>query len=130
MARRAHLGGRAHPVHRLPGLNYLTEAAVDSILRWCSRAAPGSQVVFTYVQRAVLENPRSFVGTEKLFATLAAAGEKWTFGLDPSTLADSLRQRGLSLERDLGAAEYRRLYFIAPQTLHARRTRPALARAS
>ena len=91
--------------------NYLTEAAVDATLRWCSRAAPGSRLLFTYVERSVLEDPQSFFGTEKLFATLAAAGETWTWGIEPCVLAEFLAQRGLSLEQDVGAAEYRRLYW-------------------
>ena len=91
--------------------NYLSEAAVDATLRWCSRAAPGSRLLFTYVERSVLEDPRSFFGTEKLFATLAAAGEAWTWGIEPCALAEFLAQRGLSLEQDVGAEEYRRLYW-------------------
>jgi methyltransferase (TIGR00027 family) len=91
--------------------NYLSEAAVDATLRWCSRAALGSRLLFTYVERSVLENPQSFFGTEKLFATLAAAGEAWTFGIEPCVLPEFLTQRGLSLEQDVGAEEYRRLYW-------------------
>jgi methyltransferase (TIGR00027 family) len=91
--------------------NYLRADAVDATLRWCSRAAAGSQVIFTYVHADVLANPRHFFGTERLFATLAAAGEQWTFGIDPAELADFLAARGLRLERDLGAAEYRRLVY-------------------
>jgi methyltransferase (TIGR00027 family) len=91
--------------------NYLTEAAVDATLRWCSRAAPGSRLLFTYVERSVLENPQSFFGTEKLFATLEAAGEAWTWGIEPCALPEFLAQRGLSLEQDVGASEYRRLYW-------------------
>jgi len=91
--------------------NYLGGAAVDATLRWCSRAAPGSRLLFTYVERAGLENPQSFFGTEKLFATLAAAGEAWTWGIEPCALPEFLAQRGLSLEQDVGAAEYRRLYW-------------------
>jgi len=90
--------------------NYLTEAAVDATLRWCARATPGSQLLFTYVNRAVLDDPGSFAGTETLFATLKGAGEQWTFGLDPAGLADFLRQRGLELERDIGSSEYRARY--------------------
>ena len=63
--------------------NYLTEDAVDGTLRWCAGAAAGSTVVFTYVHRQVLDAPQAFYGTEKLFTTLSAAGERWTFGLDP-----------------------------------------------
>ena len=91
--------------------NYLTEAAVDATLRWCSRAAPGSRLLFTYVERSVLEDPQSFFGTEKLFATLEAAGEAWTWGIEPCALPAFLAQRGLSLEQDVGAEEYRRLYW-------------------
>jgi methyltransferase (TIGR00027 family) len=90
--------------------NYLTEAAVDATLRWCARAAKGSQLLFTYVHRAVLDDPGAFVGTEKLFATLEAAGERWTFGLEPADLASFLSQRGLALEQDIGSAEYRARY--------------------
>lgn len=91
--------------------NYLRAEAVDATLRWCARSAPGSQLLFTYVHADVLARPAAFFGTQRLFATLAAAGEEWTFGLDPARLADYLRERGLALERDLGAAEYRRLAY-------------------
>ena len=90
--------------------NYLTAAAVDTTLQWCARAAAGSQLLFTYVHRAVLDDPASFAGTENLFGTLKEAGEQWTFGLDPAELADFLRQRGLELERDIGSSEYRARY--------------------
>ena len=91
--------------------NYLRADAVDATLRWCARAAPGSLLLFTYVHADVLVHPDAFFGTRRLFATLAAAGEPWTFGLDPAKLARFLEARGLALERDLGAAEYRRLAY-------------------
>jgi methyltransferase (TIGR00027 family) len=87
--------------------NYLTDAAVDDTLRWCATAAPGSIVVFTYVHRRVLDAPQEFEGTGKLFATLDASGEGWTFGFEPSALAAFLAERGLVLEQDVGAADYR-----------------------
>ena len=90
--------------------NYLTEAAIETSLQWCSRAAASSVLIFTYVHRDVLTNPGAFVGTGRLFASLAKAGERLTFGLDPKTLPDFLANRGLHLERDVGAAEYRQLY--------------------
>jgi methyltransferase (TIGR00027 family) len=90
---------------------YLTEAAVDATLRWCARSAPGSLLLFTYVHRDVLTRPDAFVGTERLFASLAKAGEKLTFGIEPTRLSDFLAERGLVLESDVGAAEYRERYF-------------------
>jgi len=73
--------------------------------------SPGSQVLFTYVHRDVLTKPGAFIGTEKLFASLEKFGEKWTFGIDPTGLSRFLVDRGLSLEADLGASEYRERYF-------------------
>jgi methyltransferase (TIGR00027 family) len=91
--------------------NYLTEAAVDTTLRWCARASPGSLLLFTYVHRDVLTRPGAFIGTERLFASLAKVGEKLTFGIEPSELPEFLAKRGLFLESDVGAAEYRERYF-------------------
>jgi methyltransferase (TIGR00027 family) len=91
--------------------NYLTETAVDATLRWCSRASPGSLLLFTYVHRDVLTNPGKFVGTERLFSSLATAGEELTWGIEPKELPGFLAERGISLESDLGAADYRKRYF-------------------
>jgi len=89
---------------------YLTSTAVDATLRWCSEAAPGSKLLFTYVHRAVIDSPERFAGTERLFAALRAAGEEWQFGIDPIELADFLSERGLRLEQDTGSADYRARY--------------------
>ena len=91
--------------------NYLTDAAVDATLRWCASAAPGSLLLFTYVHRDVLTKPGAFLGTEQLFASLAKFGEKWTFGIHPGELRGYLAERGLSLESDVGASEYRERHF-------------------
>jgi methyltransferase (TIGR00027 family) len=91
--------------------NYLTSEAVDSTVRWCSRAAPKSQLVFTYIDKEVLSNPSSFYGTEKIVQILQDVGERWTFGLEPAKLASYLKERGLKLESDLNATQYREQYF-------------------
>ena len=91
--------------------NYLTEAAVDATLRWCSRASPGSLLLFTYVHSNVLARPSEFIGTERLFASLEKVGERLTWGIEPKKLPAFLAERGLSLESDVGASEYRERYF-------------------
>ncbi len=58
-----------------------------------------------------MTRPSAFIGTKNLFASLENAGEKLTFGIEPSQLPGFLAERGLSLESDLGAAEYRERYF-------------------
>lgn len=98
--------------------NYLTAEAVDATLRWCGGAAPGSHLIFTYVDRAVLDDPERFVGADRLRSTLARHGERLTFGLPPDGLADHLARWGLTLRCDLGAAEYRaRCYGTAAQAM-------------
>ena len=91
--------------------NYLTEAAVDSTLRWCSRAPAGSIVLFTYVHRDILTRPSAFAGTKNLFAALERAGESLTFGMEPDDVPQYLAERGLFLEYDVGAADYRARYY-------------------
>jgi O-methyltransferase involved in polyketide biosynthesis len=59
----------------------------------------------------VLRDPSAFVGTARLFASLERFGEAWTFGIEPGELPSFLSDRGMSLERDLGASEYREIYF-------------------
>jgi hypothetical protein len=46
-----------------------------------------------------------------LYASLAAAGEPLTFGIDPAELDGLLGGMGLRLQSDLGAADYRRLAY-------------------
>jgi methyltransferase (TIGR00027 family) len=91
--------------------NYLTESAVDATLGWCARGAVGSVLIFTYVDRRVIESPETFFGTSKLFSTLSSADERWTFGLDPSCVSRFLAERGLELDEDVGASDYRAIHY-------------------
>lgn len=88
--------------------NYLTENAVDASLRQIGEtAANGSILVFTYIERAVLESPERFFGASKLIARVKSYGEPWRFGLDPRELRAYLARRGFELLKDVSAAEVR-----------------------
>jgi methyltransferase (TIGR00027 family) len=91
--------------------NYLTEDAVDATLRWCAAAAPGSDLVFTYVDRSVLAEPERFHGAGRTLAASRRVGEAVTFGLPPDDVPTYLAGRGLELVSDVGAAEYRRMHY-------------------
>ena len=91
--------------------NYLTHEAVDAVLRYIGTLAPGSRLVFTYVHAGMLDGSRAFFGAKRLLLDVAELGEPWTFGLDPAKVPGFLLERGLKLDRDLGANEYRALYF-------------------
>lgn len=90
--------------------NYLTESAIDVAFRWFAAAAPGSHVIFTYVDRRVLTDPAAFEGTKRLLRTMRRVGEPWTFGFDPVEVPAYLAARGLELVGDVGATEYRARY--------------------
>jgi methyltransferase (TIGR00027 family) len=99
--------------------NYLSAQAVDATLRWCARAAAGSQLVFTYIDEDVLEHPSRYAGAERVFSTLQRAGEPMTFGLAPHALAGYLAERGLVLVSDTGAASFRQqCYGPASAAMH------------
>lgn len=90
--------------------NYLTADAVDTTFRALRRLAKQSAVLFTYVHKAVLEAGTAFAGTTRLHQTLQRVGEQWTFGFDPTELAEYLAHRGFRLVEDIGSVEYRARY--------------------
>jgi methyltransferase (TIGR00027 family) len=87
--------------------NYLTSKAVDSVLRYVASCAPDSRIVFTYVHSGALDGSVCFAGAAKLIKDVEQLGEPWTFGLDPAAVPGFLVQRGLRLDRDASADEYR-----------------------
>ena len=91
--------------------NYLTADAVDAVLRWTSTLATGSTLAFTYIHAAVLTDPAAFEGADRILASVAKAGEMWTYGIDPAELGSRLQAMGLTLIEDLGADDYRSRYW-------------------
>lgn len=90
--------------------NYLTQQAADKTLEFVEKFTIGSYIIFTYVNKLVLDNPRSFIGTEKVFKNLSKNEECWTLGFKPEELSGYLVRFHLILLEDLGAADYRDRY--------------------
>src|SRR3984957_3985000 len=91
--------------------NYLTAEAVDSVLRFVASCRGGSRIIFTYVDAGVLDGSARFEGGERLLKDVARLGEPWTFGIVPGELAEFLGWRGICLDGDWSAEEYRRECF-------------------
>ena len=85
--------------------NYLSPQAVDEVLRQIARVARGSVLIFTYIDRRVLEEPERYFRAERLLARLRGFGEPWTFGLRPEETAQFLAARNFRVSRDLGIEE-------------------------
>ena len=90
--------------------NYISAEAIDKTFSFIAKFLPGSFIIFTYVDKEVLENPRAFFGGEKLLQDLSRIEERWTFGFRPAELAAYLSRFGLALLEDAGAEEYRQKY--------------------
>jgi methyltransferase (TIGR00027 family) len=92
--------------------NYLTAAAVDGTLAAIrALAAPGSTLLFTYVDRAALERPDAFPEAARWLQAVRRRGEPWTFGLAPAAVGAFLSDRGFSLRSDSSTAEAGQAYF-------------------
>lgn len=91
--------------------NYLTEEAVDSVLRGVADCRTGSQIIFTFVHSGVLDGSVKFHGSDRLIRDVAGVGEPWTFGIDPQELSTFLSRRGFRLDEDLPADDYRSRYY-------------------
>jgi methyltransferase (TIGR00027 family) len=91
--------------------HYLSDPDVDTLFRYVARsAAAGSQMVFTYIHRTILDGSATFDGAGKTLTTVRRSGEPYTFGFDPAELPEYLVARGLELIEDVGAGAYRERY--------------------
>lgn len=86
--------------------NYLDERSVDATFTALAGVtAPGSRVIFTYMDRRALDGSDTFAGITEWAASVSAAGEPFTFGLLPDELPAHLSGRGLTLVIDRSARE-------------------------
>ena len=90
--------------------NYLDEAAVVAVLDTVSRTKPGSVIAFTYIHRGAIDGTEKFEGAAKLVESVRKLGEPWKFGLRPEELPAFLAPFEMTLEQDVGTAEYRDKY--------------------
>lgn len=96
---------------------YLSGEAVDHTLRFISSTAPGSFLLFTYVDQHAINQLAQDAETRRIDWLLKRIGEPWTFGMNPKELPAYLDARGLSLIEDVNALTYRRRY-LNPEGAH------------
>jgi len=91
--------------------HYLSAPDVDTLFRYVARNAPvGSEMVFTYIHRTILDGTATFAGAGRTLDIVRRSGEPYTFGFDPAELPGYLAARDLELIEDVGAATYRERY--------------------
>jgi len=88
---------------------YLTEAAIDAVLKTVAAFGRGSEIVFTYARRESTE--RDPANGPSLAEIAAAAGEPWLSYFDADELERKLQSFGFSNIYFLTAADARARYF-------------------
>lgn len=89
--------------------SYLTSDAVDATFRW-SENFPRVDLIFTYLDKRVLDHPEEFFGSQRTIRYLEENEEQWTFGFALEELPSYLEKYGLTLVEESGAADYRARY--------------------
>ena len=93
--------------------HYLSLEAVETIFRHVVQSAgAGSQIVFTYIHRGLLDGSVSFAGGDDTLSTVRRVGEPYTFGFDPAALPRHLSALGLEMIEDVGASQYRERFLL------------------
>jgi methyltransferase (TIGR00027 family) len=75
---------------------YLTESAVDAVLRTVASLAPGSEIVFTFSQPPATDDNPTDGYTPSLAEAAAAMGEPWLTYFNVPALEAKLREFGFS----------------------------------
>ncbi len=83
---------------------YLTETGIKTTFDFLAKAAPGSQLAFTYVRKDFL-NGRVMYGWEKAYKKYVIKDKIWLFGMNPEALPNLLKQYGWQVVEDIGYEE-------------------------
>ncbi len=91
---------------------YLDPAAVDSTLAFIARhAAPGSSVIFDYIDEALLTGPTSHGEVKGMKRYRGMTGEDLRFGIPIAQIESFLHRRGFGQIQNIRSEELKALYF-------------------
>ena len=88
---------------------YLTEDGVRRTLEGLRAAAPGSRLVFTYVQRDFIDGTNRY-RTRTLYRNTRERHQLWQFGLQPDEVAGFIGDYGWRLVEQAGPEEFVQRY--------------------
>ena len=89
---------------------YITAEAVDATLSFAARAAPGSQIAFTYIHSGIVDGSERSTVDQRIISRVARRGMPWVFGIEPHEIEAWLARRDFKLVDQADASEYRRRY--------------------
>ncbi len=98
--------------------SYLNQDSVNKTFEFIQKFSDKTYIIFTYIDKLVLENPQAFQGTEKLFKNLKKSEEPYTFGIQPDKLSEYLNKFELLLIENKSADDYRNKYLAERTNLN------------
>ncbi len=91
--------------------NCLTAPIAPKAFEYFKTFQPGTIIVFTYVDKEVLEHPEKFTGAASVTKLLRRNNEFWNFGIDPATIKEFLASYNMELMHNLDCNVYREMYY-------------------
>jgi methyltransferase (TIGR00027 family) len=88
---------------------YITGAAVRRTFDFLRGAAPGSQLVMTYIRQEFIDGEQLY-GLDLLYRQTRVQKQFWVFGLEPGSVGEFLNGYGWVELEQAGTAEYRARY--------------------
>ena len=86
---------------------YITKQAMNATFRYVARAArPGSEIIFTYVHRGIVQGWARSPSDERILDVARRGQSPWITGLDPVEVPAYLADRGLALVHEWWAPDY------------------------
>lgn len=90
---------------------YISKQANDNTLRYISQAAPGSNIVFSYILKSFIDGKEIHEGTQEIYKQFCKKNNPlWIYGLDPADMNNYLSKYSLSLIEDIGSDEVEERY--------------------
>lgn len=80
-------------------------------MKYVAKAAPGSNIVFTYCQKSFIDGKEIPEGTEGVYKKLCKKNNPlWIYGLDPADIGNYLSRYSLSFIENIGSDEVKERY--------------------
>jgi methyltransferase (TIGR00027 family) len=91
--------------------HYLSKEANDNTLKYVAQAAPGSNIVFTYLLKSFIDGTEIPEGTEVIYNRFCKKNNPlWIYGLNPVDIGNYLSKYSLALIEDIGSDEVKERY--------------------
>ncbi len=89
---------------------YISKEANDNTMKYVAQAAPGSNIVFTYILKSFIEGKNIHKGIKTMYKLMVKRYKLWIYGLDPAKMRKYLSKYNLSLIEDIGSREMKERY--------------------